>query len=115
MPPSKTATTCPKSRPRTAVKNLYFKAYIKLADGSYVYSSLKYYNAKMYVTNKLSDSSAGEDLKALCVALMNYGAAAQTYFNVEGNLMNADLTDYQSLAAATAVYSYYAKLYLSNN
>ena len=85
--------------PKDMNKNLYFKAYIKLADGSYVYSSLKYYSAKMYVTNKLSSASTTDDLKALCVALMNYGAAAQTYFNVEGTLMNADLTDYQSLVS----------------
>jgi hypothetical protein len=44
----------------------------------------------------LSKSSTSATQKALCVAMLNYGAAAQTYFNYNaGNLMNADLTPAQ--------------------
>lgn len=72
-------------------KELYFKVYLRLADGSYVYSELRSYSAKTYAVRKLT-GSADLELKALCAALLNYGAAAQTYFGVEGELMNAGLT-----------------------
>jgi hypothetical protein len=43
--------------------------------------------------NMLGKSSTSEKQKALCVAMLNYGAAAQTYFNYRSDdLMNADLT-----------------------
>jgi hypothetical protein len=72
---------------------LYFKAYVKLADGSYVYSIQRYYSAKLYADIMLADKTASTSIKALCVALMNYGAAAQNKFDYNtGNLMNADLT-----------------------
>ena len=72
--------------------NLYFRVYAKLADGTYVYSPLTYYSAKFYAYERLKNSESA-DTKALCVALMNYGTAAQIHFgyNTE-NLMNAELT-----------------------
>ena len=75
---------------------LYFKVYIKLADGTYVYSQLRYYSARDYAYTMLNDASSTADLKALCVALLNYGAAAQEYFgyNTEA-LINADVTSSQ--------------------
>lgn len=57
---------------------LYFKIYAKLSDGSYIYSGLYNYSAKTYAQERLANSS-NEELKALCVALLNYGAAAQQY------------------------------------
>jgi hypothetical protein len=42
------------------------------------------------------ENSENENLKALCVAMLNYGAAAQSYFGYKTDaLMNADLTDVQ--------------------
>lgn len=74
---------------------MYFKVYAKLADGSYVYSSMFGYSAKAYATDRLANSS-NQQLKALCVAMLNYGAAAQVQFNYKPyNLMNASLTDEQ--------------------
>ena len=74
---------------------LYFKIYAKLSDGSYIYSGLYNYSAKTYAQERLANSS-NEELKALCVALLNYGAAAQQYFNYKPyKLMNAGLTDAQ--------------------
>lgn len=83
-------------------EELYFKVYLKLADGSYVYSPLVNYSAKTYATRKLADATASAELKSLCVALMNYGAAAQNYFGYKtDDLMNADLTaEQQKLAKA---------------
>ena len=79
---------------------LYMKVYLKLADGSYVYSDLLDYSAKVYAANMLA-SSSDEGLKALCVSLLNYGAAAQEYFGYNTDaLMNADLTaDQQALVS----------------
>ena len=71
----------------------YLCVYAKLADGSYVYSRVFTYSAKRYVTNCLNGDSS-DSLKKLCVALMNYGAAAQVYFNYNtDNLMNSDLAN----------------------
>jgi hypothetical protein len=71
----------------------YYAAYAKLTDGSYVYSKTYDYSPKKYATNMLSKSTTSEKQKALCVAMLNYGAAAQKYFGYNtGSLMNADLT-----------------------
>ena len=73
--------------------SLYFKVYAKLADGTYVYSIQRYYSAKLYADIMLADKNASANIKSLCVALMNYGAAAQSFFDYNTDaLMNADLT-----------------------
>ena len=79
----------------------YYCAYAKLADGTYVYSELKQYSPKQYALNRL-EKSEDENMKALCVALLNYGAAAQTYFGYNTDaLMNATLTaEQQALVVA---------------
>lgn len=75
--------------------DIYFKVYAKLADGSYVYSNVYSYNAVRYVDEIFANSS-NDEMKALCVAMLNYGAAAQTYFGYKTDaLMNAGLTDEQ--------------------
>ena len=75
--------------------NLYLRVYAKLSDGSYEYSSVTYYNAKYYANDILTNSS-NTKMKALCVAMLNYGAAAQIHFNHNtASLMNADLTEEQ--------------------
>ena len=74
-------------------EELYMKVYAKLADGVYVYSSLINYSAKTYAMNKINDASSDPGLKALCVSLLNYGAAAQQYFGYKiDDLMNKDIS-----------------------
>jgi hypothetical protein len=74
----------------------YYCAYAKLTDGTYAYSRLVQYSPKKYATNMLVSEKASAQQKALCVAMLNYGAAAQTYFNYRTDaLMNAGLTDAQ--------------------
>ena len=69
----------------------YFKIYIRLADGSYLYTKLLNYSPKTYANSALNGSNAKQ--KALVVAMLNYGAAAQTYFSYKPyQLMNASLT-----------------------
>lgn len=74
---------------------LYFKVYIKLADGTYLYSDLKGYHAKVYAENLLA-TSTNEHMRRVCVALLNYGTAAQNHFGYKVDTpMNADLTPQQ--------------------
>ena len=83
-------------RPAQLSDTFYFKIYIRLADGSYLYSKLLSYSPKTYAVNMLNSAAASANLKALMVAMLNYGAAAQTYFNYKPyELMNSSLTAQQ--------------------
>jgi hypothetical protein len=57
---------------------IYFAVYALLADGSYSYTGLYSYSPKTYAYNQLKTGSP--EMKALVVAMLNYGAAAQNYF-----------------------------------
>ena len=88
-----------------AAKNLgddiYMVVYAELENGEYAYSEVITYSPKQYAMSRLQKSS-NEELKALCVAMLNYGAAAQNYFGYKTDaLMNADLTaEQQALVTA---------------
>ena len=87
---------------KNLANNVYFKVYAKLADGTYVYSNLLSYSPKSYAERQIA-SGENEQIRALCVALLNYGAAAQKYFNYQPYaLMNSGLT-----AAQQALVSLY--------
>ena len=58
---------------------LYLACYAKLTDGTYVYTKLAPYSPISYATNQLKNSTDMK-LKQLVVAMLNYGAAAQSYF-----------------------------------
>ena len=80
-----------------AAKNMadqmWFKIYAKLSDGSYVYTDLNYYSAVRYATSILERDSSSDYMKALVVAMLNYGAEAQLYFGHNTDaLANASLT-----------------------
>ena len=71
---------------------IYFKVYAALPDGTYVYTKLLDYSPKAYATSLLSTSSDANQ-KALCVAMLNYGAAAQSFFGYKPyDLANSALT-----------------------
>lgn len=79
-----------------AAKNLgdtcYYAAYAILPNGNYIYSDLHEYSPKKYAMSRI-EKSTDENLKALCVAMLNYGAEAQMYLGYNTDtLMNADLT-----------------------
>lgn len=81
---------------------LYFKVYAKLTDGSYVYSDVAGYHAVAYADSVLSNEASSAEAKALVVSMLNYGAAAQTYFDYKTDrLMNAGLTDQQQALVQT--------------
>ncbi len=70
-------------------------------NGNYVYGSYKqnYNIARDFLTsnvNKTGSNAPNADAKALYIAMLNYGAAAQTSFGYKtDSLMNAGLTDAQ--------------------
>lgn len=81
---------------KNMVDQLYVRAYVILPDGSYAYSEVTEFSPVMYAQIILEKEDASDNMKELVIALMNYGAAAQVYFNYEtGNLMNAWLMDEQ--------------------
>ena len=72
---------------------VYFKIYLKLADGTYIYSKLLDYSPRQYADSILSNPGESTQLKALVVSMLNYGAAAQTYFSYRPySLMNEGLS-----------------------
>jgi hypothetical protein len=78
-----------------AAKNLgddiYMRVYAKTENGI-VYSDVTKYSPKQYALSRLKNSQ-NENMKALCVAILNYGAAAQEFFGYKTeDLMNASLT-----------------------
>ena len=81
---------------------LYFKVYAKLTNGSYVYSDIAGYHAVAYANSVLNNAGSSAKAKALVVAMLNYGAAAQEYFGYKtDSLMNAGLTaEQQALVSA---------------
>ena len=79
---------------------VYLAVYAKLADGTYAYSKLASYSPVQYATSKLTGTDTA--LKQLVVAMLNYGAAAQTHFGHNtGSLANASLTAAQKALPET--------------
>ena len=71
----------------------WFAVYAKLTDGTYTYTKLVSYSPTTYAANQLSDPA----MSKLVIAMLNYGAAAQTYFGYNtDSLMNAELTAEQN-------------------
>lgn len=81
--------------------DLNFQVYAKLADGTVIYSKTAVYSTARYARNVLSNS-ADAGMKALVVALLNYGTAAQSYFghNTDAPL-NGILTETEMALAET--------------
>ncbi len=72
---------------------MYFKVYARLSDGSFAYSDIVGYNAVIYARTVLNSASSSTKAKALMVAMLNYGAAAQAHFDYKtDSLMNSSLT-----------------------
>ncbi len=75
--------------------SLYFKIYAKMPNGTYIYSSMFRFSAKLYAEAVLA-SSTDTKLNQVCVSLLNYGTAAQEYFGYKADEpINGSLTDAQ--------------------
>ena len=85
----------------------YYCAYAKRADGTFLYSPLYQYSPKKYAMSRIQNSTDA-NMRALCVAMLNYGAAAQRYFGYRTeDLMNAGLTDEQKALVVPYDESYF--------
>ena len=74
--------------------DIFFAVYAKRTDGSYYYNRLVFYSPRTYAYSSLATGSAA--MKPIVIAMLNYGSAAQSYFNYKTDtLVNADLTDEQ--------------------
>ncbi|MEA5026301.1 MAG: Ig-like domain-containing protein [Erysipelotrichaceae bacterium] len=86
------------------------RTFAQMQDGSYVYGPVIEYSVVTYAMNKINDSTVGSKLKTLLIRMLNYGAAAQVYFNYRTDaLANNQLSSSQksissvSLTSASAV------------
>ncbi len=66
--------------PKNYGDTVYMRVYLMLADGTYLYGSLDAYSIKDYCYAIL-EKSESETSKAAVTATLNFGAAAQLYFN----------------------------------
>lgn len=81
---------------------VYFKIYARMPDGTYVYSKMYSSSPKSYAYGRIRGTGVEDDLKALCVAMLNYGAEAQTAFSYKPyDLMNSSLTDEEKALIAS--------------
>ena len=70
---------------------VYLAIYAKLSDGTYVYSKLASYSPVQYAINQLKNATDVK-LKQLVASMLNYGAAAQLYFQHNTDtLVNASM------------------------
>lgn len=82
--------------PKSLGDTVYFKAYARMEDGSYVYSAEQSYDAVRYAKSILNSTTSSQEMKTLVVAMLNFGAEAQIVFNHNtDNLMNSFLTPEQ--------------------
>ena len=78
--------------------------YCVAEDGTIHYGESVTSSMKSYLMEKLDDSTATPELKALAVDMLNYGAAAQVNFDYDvENLVNADLTEAQKALGTNGV------------
>ena len=85
--------------PKALGDTIYFGVYWKLKDGTYGYSRVIGYSLKTYAMNMLKTGTT--EMKTLVAAMLNYGAAAQTYFGYNTDTpVNADMTDEQKALIA---------------
>lgn len=85
--------------------DLFVRVYVRTKDGQYWVGEIVTYSPKTYAYSRIEKSDS-EEMKALCVALLNYGAEAQKYFAETSDytyteLMNADLTAAQQALVET--------------
>ena len=81
----------------------WYKIYIELPNGEILYSARFVYSPLRYAKSAMTDTSVSEEMRTLCVALMNYGAEAQKYF---ASVPNSSYT-YETLMNTDAAFAPY--------
>jgi len=71
---------------------VYFRVYVEVAPGEYVYGELAEYSVQTYCQNQLNKSGTSAVQKQVCAQMLHYGAAAQKRFNYHvTDLANANI------------------------
>ena len=84
-------------------ENIYISVYAE-KDGVTYITPVDDYSIKKYAYNNLAKSTVSANMKSMLVDLLNYGAAAQVYFDRDKNhLVNADLSSEQRALANTSI------------
>lgn len=74
--------------------NTVFVQMVAEIDGAEYKTDVIEYGPKIYAQNKLADETSPSELKSLCLALLDYGAAAQAYFDYNVSApANADVSE----------------------
>lgn len=82
---------------------VYARIYVKLADGSYVYSRMLVTSPERYALNRIQKSTS-QEMRQVCVAMLSYGAEAQKFFGHKPyDLANGELT--AEMSALITAYS----------
>ena len=84
----------------------WYRVFVKMTDGQIVYSNRVKFSGMIYSQVALRGNYSDE-LKALCVAVMNYGASAQAYFAAHSDYT---YTDPMNSFLDTAAFSKYKAL-----
>ena len=80
---------------------VYMRPYVEVSEGMYVYGPAKGYSPERYCQDMLKNEKERYDTRRLCAALLEYGAAAQLYFDYKvDDLVNdgLDLIDKYELS-----------------
>lgn len=85
----------------------WYRICVETIDGQLTYSNRIKFSAKIYSERALSDPNATEGIKDLCVALMNYGAAAQLQFAYKTDTL---MNDFLSVSDRARVEAFDAKM-----
>ena len=73
---------------------LYYRPYVEVAEGQYVYGNVDSYSVQSYCHNQLNKATAKQTLKDLCAAMLHYGAAAQVRFEYNlDDMANAQILE----------------------
>ena len=78
---------------------LYMRPFIELADGTYVTGGILVYSPEEFCKKKLNSDDTPVKLKALCASILEYGAAAQNYFDYkdkDDTVNGEDLVNYEN-------------------
>ena len=71
---------------------VYMRPYVEVSEGVYVYGPAKGYSPHRYCLDMVGNENERLDTRRLCAALLEYGAAAQLYFDHnEDSLVNEGL------------------------
>jgi hypothetical protein len=72
---------------------VYMRPFVEVAEGVYVYGEARYYSPELYCRDMLANERNRYDTRRVCAALLEYGAAAQQYFDYKvDDLVNEGLT-----------------------